>query len=96
MQKMTTFEFQAKPGESENLLAFFKRILPETREFPGNKGAQVFRRSEYEFMICVYWKSERDLEKYLEWREERGDFAMLLSFLEIAPNITIYQSVTHT
>jgi len=88
---MTTFEFQAIEGKSEELLSFFKRIIPETRSFIGNQGAQISRLSMGKFMIIVYWEHEENLNAYLSWRDERGDFAMLLSFLNQAPTIITYE-----
>ena len=91
MTALTTFEFKAKEGQGGDLLTFFKRILPETRSFQGNKGAQASRLSNDEFIITVYWESEDDLVKYLDWREKRGDFSILLSFLIQAPKIVTYE-----
>jgi len=91
MHKMTTFEFQAKEGQSEELLSFLKRIIPETRRFKGNKGAEVSRLFEGKFIIIVYWEHEDNLSDYLSWRGERGDFKMLLSFLIQAPTIITYE-----
>jgi quinol monooxygenase YgiN len=90
MSKMTTFEFQSKKGQSEALVSFFKKIIPETRTFSGNKRTELSRLSEDKFIIIANWEQAGDLEKYLNWREERGDFTILLSFLVQAPNI-----VTH-
>jgi quinol monooxygenase YgiN len=90
MQKMTTFKFQAKEGQSEALLSFFKKILPATRNFPGNKGAEASRLSENQFIIIAYWELESHLGKYLDWRKESGDFSILLSFLVQAPKIITY------
>jgi heme-degrading monooxygenase HmoA len=88
---MTTFELQSKEGQSEKLLSFFKKILPETRNFQCNKGAEISRLSENQFIIITYWEHENNLGEYLDWREKRGDFSTLLSFLIQAPSITTYQ-----
>ncbi|WP_201777758.1 putative quinol monooxygenase [Thalassomonas actiniarum] len=91
MSRMTTFAFEAKPGQSEALLSFFKKILPGTRSFSGNNGAELSCLSESEFMIITYWQQEQNLELYLSWREKKGDFAILLSFLNQAPEIVTYE-----
>jgi quinol monooxygenase YgiN len=90
MTTLTTFEFKAKEGQGNDLLAFFKRILPETRKFQGSKGAQASRLTNDEFIITAYWENESNLGEYLAWREKRGDFSVLLSFLIQAPNIITY------
>jgi len=87
---MTIFEFESKDGQSEALLAFFKKILPETRSFPGNKSTEVSRLSESKFIILAYWEHKDNLAEYLDWREKRGDFSVLLGFLNEAPNIVSY------
>jgi hypothetical protein len=91
MQKMTTFELQAVEGKSAALLSFLKRIIPETRCFKGNSGAKASRLSENEFIIIVYWEHKKNLSDYLSWREERGDFAMLLNLLDHPPTIITYE-----
>jgi len=91
MQALTTFEFQAIEGKSEELLFFFKRILPETRSFAGNKGAEASRLSKNQFMIIAYWGHKDNLGEYLNWREQRGDYSMLLSFLTQAPTVITYE-----
>ena len=91
MTRMITFEFQSKVGQSEDLLSFFKRILPETRTFPGNKSAELSCLSENKFIIITYWQHENNLGEYLDWRDKRGDFAILLSFLVQAPTIVNYE-----
>jgi heme-degrading monooxygenase HmoA len=88
---MTTFEFESKEGQSEMLLSFFKKILPETRLFSGNKGTKVSRLSKTKFIIITYWEHENNVEEYLDWREKKGDFSILLSFLIQAPTIVTYE-----
>jgi len=90
MTTLTIFEFEARKGQGDELLTFFKRILPETRRFQGSKGAQASRLSDDKFIITAYWDNESDLGDYLSWREEQGDFSMLLNFLVQAPAITSY------
>lgn len=87
MSYITIFKFQAKEGQSDALVSFFKRILPETRNCTGNQNTELSRLSEHEFMITAHWEREENLGEYLNWREEKGDFAILLSFLTQAPNI---------
>ena len=91
MTTLTIFEFKAKEGLGDDLLTFFKRILPETRSFQGSKGSQASRLSNDEFIITACWECESNLEEYLDWRENRGDFSVLLSFLIQAPKITTYE-----
>jgi len=91
MSHMTTFELEAKSDQSAALLSFFKKILPETRTFPGNKGTEVSRLSKGKFIIITYWEQEANLSEYLDWRNKRGDFSVLLSFLVQAPTIVSYE-----
>ncbi|WP_227992732.1 putative quinol monooxygenase [Shewanella sp. YLB-07] len=93
MTKMTIFEIQSKEGMSEKLVSFFKSILPGTRDFPGNKGTEFSRLSDNKFIIVTYWQHESDLGHYLNWRENTGEFSLLLSFLIQAPNIVTYEAL---
>lgn len=44
-------------------------------------------------MASVEWSQAGALEKYLDWRKERGDFAQLLTFLNHEPTIHTYESL---
>jgi len=93
MAFISLFEFKTKPGEAQNFVLFLKRILPETREFAGNLGVTAAALGEEQFMVSVEWSELGALERYLNWREERGDFSQLLTFLEHEPKITTYQKL---
>ena len=91
MALISIFEFDIKPDEKESFFKFLQRILPETRQFPGNVKAQAARLNEHKFIVSVEWSRVDALEKYLEWRKERGDFAQLLTFLKQEPMISTYE-----
>jgi hypothetical protein len=91
MSYMATFELESKNEQSVALLSFFRRILPETRTFSGNQKTELSRLSETKFIIITYWEHENNLGEYLDWRDKRGDFSVLLSFLVQAPTIVSYE-----
>ena len=96
MSKMVKFEFEAKAGKSEELSAHFIKILPGTRNFVGNIDAEAARLSanSNKYIIITHWEHSDDLDKYLSWRQESGDFAKLLTFLIQAPDIQTYEVLT--
>ncbi|AUI87498.1 hypothetical protein BS333_13835 [Vibrio azureus] len=93
MALISIFEFETKPGQESNFVEFLRRILPETRQFPGNIKAQAARLNDHQFMASVEWSQAGALAKYLDWRKERGDFAQLLTFLNHEPTIHTYESL---
>lgn len=93
MTFISLFEFKTKPDEAQNFVLFLKRILPETRAFTGSLGVTAATLGEKQFMVTVEWSELDAIERYLNWREERGDFFELLTFLEQEPKITTYQKL---
>ena len=93
MSYMVKFEFEAKSGKTEALSKFFTRILPGTRQFDGNKDVEASRSvdDENKFTIITHWEHAENLDKYLSWRQETGDFAELLTLLTNPPNIHTFE-----
>lgn len=49
-------------------------MLPGTRDFPGCLEAHVgINRDRYEIGVFHLWESPEHLNRYLDWRAERGD-----------------------
>ncbi|KIC25435.1 MULTISPECIES: antibiotic biosynthesis monooxygenase [unclassified Leisingera] len=49
-------------------------MLPGTREYPGCiKAYAGINRDRYEIAVFHLWETSEHLERYLNWRAERGD-----------------------
>ena len=64
-----------------------KEILPDTRNFKGNEGIDIyFDTKDKDMMVLVEkWKSEQDYHDYHEWRVSTGVIDKLRSMLDGRP-----------
>ena len=67
-------EVKAKPGTGDELVAFFRSILPETRAFEGCTSVDTLQNSDDadNVVLVEVWDSREQYEKYLAWRRESG------------------------
>ena len=89
---MTTrviLEVKAKPGTGDELIAFFRSILPETRAYEGCAGVETLRNSDDADNVVVVedWETREQYEKYLAWQRDRGTSARLMEALAEPPVI---------
>ncbi|MEW2913389.1 hypothetical protein [Leisingera sp. JC11] len=50
------------------------KMLPDTRAFPGCIEAHVgLNRERWEIAVFHLWETPEHLNRYLDWRAERGD-----------------------
>ena len=85
-------EIQAKKGTGNDLLATMKGILPETRNYDGCIGLNVYQnQDDSDVMVLVEnFESKAHYEKYLAWREETGVLQKLGAALEGPPSIRFF------
>ena len=82
-------EVKAKPGTGDELVAFFRSILPETRAFEGCTSVETLQNSDDadNVVLVEMWEDREQYEKYLAWRRERGTTDRLMEALAEPPSI---------
>ena len=82
-------DVKAKAGTGDELVAFFRSILPETRAYGGCTSVNTLRNSDDadNVVLVEEWDSRGQYENYLTWQRERGTTGRLLEFLAEPPVI---------
>ena len=82
-------EVKAKPGTGDEVVAFFRSILPETRAFEGCTSVDTLLNSDDADNVVVVevWDTREQYEKYLAWQRERGVSDRLKQALAEPPSI---------
>jgi len=77
-------EFRIKDGCHDELKAQFRQFLPDTRAFDGCISIYLVQdqTDPAQMLIIEMWDSKDKYEKYLEWRGEQGDMALLETMWE--------------
>ncbi len=72
---VATLRLPVQPDKVEQLKAFLKADLPDTRQFEGCQAVSVYQDEDVPASIVVWgtWDSRGHFEKYLAWRTARGD-----------------------
>lgn len=96
MQIMVTFELTAQSEKQEELVLFFKKILPDTKQYTGCRDVNLSTSPDKsnEFMLVEHWESQELFDVYLNWRKSVGDFDTLGTMLSQAPQITVYNTLS--
>ena len=97
MKIMVKIELAAQLKDIEKVQLFFKRILPETRNYKGCEGAKLSRSTmaHNKFMLIEYWESSDYYLDYGEWRNETGDFEKLRPLLVKELDMEILEVLTN-
>ena len=82
-------EVKAKPGTGDELIAFFRSILPETRGYEGCTSVDALQNSDDadNVVLVEVWETREQYEKYLAWQRERGTSDRLMEALAEPPII---------
>jgi quinol monooxygenase YgiN len=88
-------EIQGKPEHVDEIKAFFKKNLPDTRGYDGCQSVDVYENMDKTGNIVAYerWDSRPQYEKYLAWRTESGVMDAFGAMLEGPPSIRFFESV---
>ncbi len=80
---------KAKPGTGDEIVAFFRSILPETRAYEGCVSVDALQNSDDadNVVLVEEWASREQYEKYLAWQRERGTSGRLAEALAEPPSI---------
>ena len=82
-------EVQAKPGTGDEVVAFFKSILAETRAYEGCRSVDTLQnRDDADNVLLVEeWESHDQYDQYLAWQRQRGTSDRLMKNLAGTPSI---------
>ncbi|MDP7342681.1 MAG: antibiotic biosynthesis monooxygenase [Alphaproteobacteria bacterium] len=85
-------EIRAKNGTGDELLAMMKAVLPDTRNYDGCLGLDVYRNQDDRDVLVLVenFESKSHYEKYVAWRQETGGFQQLVDALEGEPSIRYF------
>ncbi len=88
-------EVQIKPDSVDEMKAYFKEILPDTRAYDGCLGIDVYGNMDDGANLVLYerWETRPHYEKYLAWRAETGAVDKLGSMLAGPPSIRYFDTV---
>ena len=89
MAAKVILDVKAKPGTGDELMAFFRSILPETRAYEGCTSVDTLQNSEDadNVVLVEEWDSRERYENYLAWQRERGTTGRLMELLAEPPGI---------
>ncbi|MDH3602532.1 MAG: antibiotic biosynthesis monooxygenase [Candidatus Tectomicrobia bacterium] len=95
MSVVVLLEVQVKPEDVDNMKAYFKEILPDTRAYDGCQGIDVYGNLDESTNLVLYerWDSRQHYDNYLAWRAETGVVDRLGSMLSGPPSIRYYERV---
>lgn len=85
-------ELISKPDSADRLRAWLKENLPDTRDYEGCLAVQALQDADRANRILVIgqWVSRSHWEKYIEWREARGDLATVGRLAEAPPSFNCF------
>ena len=82
-------EVKAKPGTGDELVAFFRSILADTRAYEGCTRVDTLQnRDDADNVLLVEeWESHEQYDNYLAWQRDRGTSDRLKEALAEPPSI---------
>lgn len=88
-------EANVKPECVDEVKAFLKEALPDTRAYDGCQGVDIYGNLDESTNLVFYerWDSREHYQKYLNWRAETGVLDQMASKLTGPPNIRYYDRV---
>ena len=88
-------ELSIKPEMSEAFLDYTVENLALSRTAAGNIAFDILIDEARPDLILFYevWESAEAQQAYMAWRVERGDLAILMSFLDAEPKFTALKPI---
>jgi quinol monooxygenase YgiN len=82
-------DLKVKPGKQDELKAYLKSILGDTRRFSGCEFIELFedRADPLAWTFVERWDDKGNYEKYLAWRGENGSLGRIVAMLDGNPGI---------
>jgi quinol monooxygenase YgiN len=95
MSTIVLLEMQVKPEAVDEMKAFLKKALPDTRAYDGCQGLDLYGNIDDTGNLVAYerWASRQHYEKYLAWRTETGVADQLGAMLAAPPSIRYFERV---
>lgn len=84
---------RARPGSVARLAAWLTDNLPDTRGFEGCVSVQALQAPEdtNHLVVIGQWQSRDHWERYIRWREDRGDLAIVAALVDGEPSFTCFE-----
>ncbi|MBI2802335.1 MAG: antibiotic biosynthesis monooxygenase [Gammaproteobacteria bacterium] len=85
-------DIRVKKDSVEDLRAWMRKILPDTRAFDGCISIYLVQNQDdpTAFAVIEQWESRAQYEKYLAWRTETGDVTDLVAMLDGEPSFRFF------
>jgi quinol monooxygenase YgiN len=95
MSTIVLLEIQVKPEAVDEMKAFLKQVLPETRAYDWCQGVDLYGNVDDAGNLVLYerWDSRRHYETYLAWRTATGIVDQLGAMLAAPPSIRYFERV---
>ncbi len=95
MSVVVFLEMQIKPEAVNDVKAFLKDNLADTRAYAGCQGLDVYDNLDETGNLVIYerWDSRAQYEKYLAWRTETGAMDRVGAMLKAPPSIRYFERV---
>ena len=95
MSVVVLLEIKVKPEAVNEVKAFLKDVLPDTRSYAGCQGIDIYNNADdsTNFVFYERWDSREHYQKYLSWRTETGVLDKLGAKLAGPPSIRYYDRV---
>ena len=88
MATLVLIEAEPEPGQTQNLVDFFKRNLHHPQAHDGFREAAVYAADDDATVIVTQlWDSKAQFEAYLAWRETAGSFEEFEALAKAEPAI---------
>ena len=86
MSVIVILTLKSKPDSYDQLGSMLKEILSDTASFDGCKGLYACgNHNSQTFLLYEEWESVEHQQKYLDWRQQRGDLEALGEMLREPP-----------
>jgi quinol monooxygenase YgiN len=88
---VSTWRLPVDPARLDGFLELIRRDMPAARAFEGCLKFEVFSNADGAVLFVERWQSQAHADRYSAWRRDKGDFALLATYLTGAPQNTVYR-----
>jgi quinol monooxygenase YgiN len=88
-------DLKVKAEKVDDLKAYMKSILGDTRRFTGCEFVELYqdRSDPTAWAFLERWDDKTNYEKYLAWRGGNGSLAEIVAMLDGAPTIRFFDKI---